>query len=324
MKMGFRLAPLLMPLLMNLLLGACTQLAKPPETPEAGNRQPVAEHISNWLPGAYSNFAQTHEDDTAKPVTDVKIRKLKTAGEPVFLLESQQRDSSASVYDIYWLKLNQGTQEIELHFAHLRADELTLAIPDVLAAAWQRVVPGCVIVMSQSGELLEGRSNPQTCFFEHLLQGETRLERFLSLGAETLNIENTLTVPAGQVPVQSVLLKLQKHHTFEGWASTRTPAGPDQDRPGEWQLSNVFNIRDDGRINRLYDTEMNAMQYGLQLAKLPWREGEPPYMLLSIINMEHQAIQGYSWFEPESESINLNLDWFQTNLEAVKQAGPEP
>ena len=324
MKMEFRLAPLLMPLLVTLLLGACTPLAKIPETPESVNRQLVADQIANWLPGAYSNFAQIHEDDTSRPVTDIKIRKLKTAEEPVFLLESQQRESGASVYDIYWLKLNQSTQDVELHFARLRADELMLAIPDVLAAAWQRVVPGCVIVMSQPGGLIEGRSNPQTCFFEHLVQGETRLERSLSLGAETLNIENTLAVAAGQVPAQSALLKLQKHHTFEGWASTRTPAGPDQDRPGDWQLSNVFNIRDDGRINRLYDTEMNAMPYGLQLARLPWREGEPPYMLLSIINMEHQAIQGYSWFEPESESINLNLDWFQTNLEPVKQAEPEP
>lgn len=273
--------------------------------------------ISEFLPGAYSNFAQNHDTGPDNPVTDINIRQLKTSGEPVFLFASELRDLGSSNHDVYWLKLNPTTHQAEFHFTRLTEEELSLPMQDTLTMAWQRVLPGCVISMKRAGEQFTGHTNPETCRFEHPLQGETRLLRHLTIGAGSLSIDTELETAGDVAEPDMQLLELQKHRDFTGWTSIRINAGQQQNEPGEWQLSQVFNTRDDGRVSQLYNQQMESMGFGLQLARLHRFDGESPYYLLSVINLANGQIQAYKWLEPGSERLNFNLDWFQTSLELL-------
>ncbi|MGA9574748.1 MAG: hypothetical protein WBS20_12465 [Lysobacterales bacterium] len=276
--------------------------------------------LQGLLPGAYSNFAQVHDEDSDLPVTDIGIRQLKTSGEPVFLFTNELRNQGKTSHDLYWLKLDRKTGQAAFHFTRLADEELSLPMQDILSIAWQRVVPGCVMPVRRVGEHFIAQTNPDTCVFAQPLQGETRLVHSLSIGEDVLMIRTKLQIPGGQESGDGSPLVLQKHRGFVGWASIRIETRSEQDEPGEWQLSQVFNTRDDGRVSHLYDQAMTPMEYGLQLARLPRFDGEPAYFQLSVINLENGQTQAFQWFEPGSEILNLNLDWFQANLERIGAA----
>lgn len=316
----------LTPLLLAAVLGACASPPLTPDKPPENQGDADMQTLQNLLPGAYSNFAQNHDDGPGRPVTDINIRQLKTVGEPVFLFESGPRGLDQPGYEIYWLKLNRQTRRAEFYFTRLREGEVSLPMQDTLARAWQRVVPGCVVPMRYVDDQLTGQTDPGTCLFEHPLEGEKRLIHKLSLGKNTLTIKTELTGPGEPDPGSGVHLELQKHRSFKGWASVRIKTDQQQGDPAQWQLSQVFNTRDDGRVSQLYDQQMVPMGFGLQLARLHRLDGEPPYYLLSVINLKSGQTQAYQWFKPETKNPGLNLDWFQTGLELENELenGPEP
>jgi len=282
------------------------------------------EALRDLLPGVYSNFAQAHDQGPGSPVTDIKIRQLKTGTDLVFLFENELRDQDSSSQEIYWLKPNRQTGQAELYFTPLREDELSLPLKEILSIAWQRVEHGCVIGMSRTGDWFSGQTNTDTCRFKHPLHGETGLSRSLSIDGNTLIIRTGLNNAMESRTGEEAPLELQKHRMFTGWASTRPLASQQQDQATMWPLSHVFSIRDDGRLNQLRDQQMVPMGFSLQLARLHRFEGEKPYYKLSVINLESGQIQAYQWFKPDTERMNVNLDWFQSDLELYDPAGPQP
>jgi hypothetical protein len=314
----------LAPLLLTALLGDCATGPDSPDVPGSGVTEPGIKTLQEILPGAYSNFAQMHGQHADVAVTDIRIRQLQTIGEPVFLFEKELRGQDTYSHDLYWLKLNRKTRHAELHFTRLHDDELSLPIQDILPIAWQRVLPGCVIPLDRNGDRFTGQTNPATCVIEHPLQGETRLTRSLAIGRDTMTIKTGVQGAGIREAGDDTLLELQKHRVFIGWASIRIAKGQQQDEPVAWQLSQVFSTRDDGRLNHLYDQQMARLDYGLQLTRLQRFDGEPPYYQLSIISLETGQTQAYQWFQPESEHLNLNLDWFQASLEPISTADPQP
>ncbi|MDX2416854.1 MAG: CpcT/CpeT family chromophore lyase [Xanthomonadales bacterium] len=306
------------------ILCSCATGPAPRNIPFDDMGEANIEALRDLLPGKYSNFAQAHDQGTGSPVTDINIRQLKTGADLVFLYESELRDLDSSSQEIYWLKPNRQTGQAELYFTALREDELSLPLQEILSIAWQRVEPGCVIRMSRDGDQFNGQTHPDTCRFKHPLQGETRLSRNLSIDRDALIIKTELKSAIGSQTSDEALLELQKHRMFIAWTSIRPEASQQQDQPAMWPLSQVFSIRDDGRLNQLYDQQMRSMGFGLQLARLHRLEGEKPYYQLSVINLESGQIQAYQWFKPDTERLNLNLDWFQTNLELHKPSDPQP
>ncbi|MGB5486194.1 MAG: CpcT/CpeT family chromophore lyase [Lysobacterales bacterium] len=306
------------------ILCDCTNRPASRHSPFDNTGEADIKALRDLLPGVYSNYAQAYDKGPDSPVTDISIRQLKTGADLVFLFESELRGLVSSSQEVYWLKPNQQTGQAELYFTPLREDELSLPLQDILSIAWQRVEPGCVVKMSRAGDQFNGQTNPDTCRFKHPLQGETRLSRSLSINKDTVIIKTGLKSAIGSQASDETLLQLQKHRIFLGWASTRLDAGQQQDQPAMWSLSQVFSLRDDGRISHLYDQQMVSMGFGLQLSRLHRFEGEMPYYQVSVIDLESGLTQAYQWFNPDTERLNLNLDWFQTNLELHEQASAQP
>jgi hypothetical protein len=311
-------------MLLSVTLCGCAAAPVQQEAPpEPYDKVPITL-LQNLLPGTYSNYAQIHAAGSESPVTDIRIRQVKAAGEAVFLFESEQRRSADAKYDIYWLKPNPQTMQAEFHFTRLGADELSLPTQEVIRLAWQRVQPGCAVTMRRVENRIVGQSNAETCVFEDPLQGKTSLIRHLDfgIGNDTLIIQNRIESAAGQESGDKESLELLRHRVFTGWASVRLEAGTAEGEPGQWQLSTVFDIRDDGRIHHLRSQDRTSLGFGLQLSRLHRVEGEPPYFLLAVINLESGAPQAFNWFEPSSTSLDMNLDWMQANLQS-KQTGED-
>jgi hypothetical protein len=311
-------------LFLAVLLGNCASLPDQGKAAVLSQAESGFETVRDMLPGVYSNFAWAEEQGSESPVTDLRIRQLKTDGEPVFLFEQYLRGQDIYSYDLYWLKLNHAQRRAELYFARLDENELSLPMRDTLSIAWNRVLPGCVMPLEHEGnDRFTGATDPATCIFEDPLRGQTSLLRHLSFDADTMTIETGLRDAGNRKSDDDRLLELQKHRTFTGWASFRTEPAQ-QDEPGDWQLSQVFQLRDDGRVNQLYDQQMSLLDFGLQLARLNRIEGEPPYYKLSVINLANGQTQAYQWFGPGSTDLNLNLDWFQTNLAPARPEERQP
>ncbi len=305
-------------MLLSVSLCGCAAAPEQQDVPPEPHDKVLITLLQNLLPGTYSNYAQIHAAGNDSPVTDVRIRQVKAAGEAVFLFESEQRRSADAKYDIYWLKPNPQTMQAQFHFTRLGADELSLPTQEVIRVAWRRVQPGCTVIMRRVENRIVGQSNPETCVFEDPLEGRTSLIRRLDfgIGNDTLYIQNRIEDAAGRVLGGKESLELLRHRVFTGWASVRLEAGTAEGEPGQWQLSTVFDIRDDGRIHHLRSQDRNSLGFGLQLSRLHRVEGEPPYFLLAVINLESGAPQAFNWFEPTSANLDMNLDWMQANLQS--------
>ncbi len=317
---------LLIPLM--LLISSAAHTDESPaaaEKPVATSKgQALLERVQAALPGLYSNFAQLQESAAGGPVTDLTIRGLNHTGdESVFLFASQQRDAIDSEYDIYWLKLNAEADQPELHFARLSGSELSLSLEATLALAWKRVRPGCVMPLESVEQRLVAKTRPDNCRFDNPLRGETRLFRSLAISDAGLETDSVELEPGEQSASGGASLILQKHRTYEGQASERPLTDPEAGEYGEWQSSIPFNTRDDGRIEKLYDGNMKTLSFAVQLARLHWRDGEPPYLKLSIIDTRSGAIQAYKWFKGDSEQIDLNHEWIRVVLKTGQADRPD-
>jgi len=301
----------------GLLFSSTTQAVKESSVADSDNQGLIDQALAA-LPGTYSNFAQVVENNQDSPVTDLNIRRLNNEGEPVLLFASQQRDSDLVRYDVYWLKLNEQSKQTELYFSRLTGSELSLSMQATLALAWQRVIPGCVMVLSSDEDRISGQTQPETCRFENPLEGETRLYRRLSLEKDLLEMETSVMLPGEQHTAGSGKLEMQKHREYQGQISVRADKDMADSDTAEWRSSIRFNTRDDGRTIQLYDGDMKTLPFGIQLARLHWREGEPRFLKLSVINMESGAIQAYQWFDPGSGQLTMNLEWITLGLEPSK------
>lgn len=310
------------------LLSACSAaVTRQSKTPDAtafpGQENQLYTDLQIWLPGFYSNYAQVIEAGGAQDsVLDLNIRRLPTDNQPVFLFESQQRGSGVVNHDLYFVKLNSEWEQPELHFARLTGSDLTMSLPEMLDIGWQRVLKGCVIMLAPFNHqkltsvdhYLLGRSDPKTCRFEDPLHGEIAFERFMSISNQQINMVNT-TLKPGEVPEEQPLVtQFQQHSVYAGTVRLSSAITTDSNDSSGWQTSTAFNLYDDGRVSDIYDSEMKNMKYGIRLSRLHWRENQPPYLKLEIIERVSGGTQAYSWFSPESEQIDWELDWVTVHL----------
>lgn len=275
----------------------------------------LLDRIRQTLPGSYSNFAQVNSNGAGRLATDLNIRQLYVEGEPVFIFESQQRGTIDASFDIYWFKLNPETNQPGFHFAHLSGNELSLSLEATLATAWKRVLPGCIIALEVTNDLLQGHTQPDDCKFEDPIRGKNRVYRMLTLGNNSLQLETIVVGPGDEFIPGSKTLNMLQHRLYTGTVSIRldTDTDPTETTAAEWRDSGNFNIYDDGRINRLYDNR-STIGFALQLARLYRHEGEPPQLKVSIINVETGGTQAFRWIKPTSEPVEFDLEWIKVKL----------
>jgi hypothetical protein len=300
-----------------LLLVGC---AAPEPRPAAGTPSLAASQVDALraaLPGHYSDFSHQHNAGMGGPVTDVTIRHLTANREAAFLVSRKLREGEVYQHQLYLLSEGAGADVLEMRFAPLGEALLKQPVPQILEAAAARFRPGCEMAIALTPEGLVGQTSPRTCRFNHPEAGDVGLLRELSFGRGKLAIAERLLDGAGNPVGEDGILRLQKHRRFDGWAGQHVDAEAAVDDPAAWRLAASFNMADDGRIEPLLDTAGDALDFGLQLARINWRADQPEILRLAMVRLSTSKIEAYAWSEPDSGSIGINLDWFQAGLELV-------
>ena len=310
------------------LLTACsTPVTKDPLPSDivdfADQASQLFSELQSSLPGFYSNYTQVIEAGGSEDsVTDLTVIQLATQKEPVFIFESRLRGAIFASLDLYFAKLNPESRQPELHFSRMTGSELSMSLAETLDTGWKRVEPGCVIALapfyrqtltSVDGQLF-GKSNTETCLFDDPLHGRISFERSLSISSNQIAMTEVELKPGEVIDQFPMARQFQKHQTYEGTISLNASVLADDIRSSGWQQSTTFNLYDDGRIRHPYDSEMKNMDYAVRLSRLHWRENQPPYLKLEIVNLISGGTQAYSWFSPESKQIDWELDWVKVHL----------
>jgi hypothetical protein len=317
---------------MILLIAACANPVKPTIPPNDSlpyntEEAQLISRLKNDLPGYYSNFTQVVEaGGVEQSATDLTIRELITEGNPVFLFETHSRSTSSRHYDLYWPQINPFSRSLELQFTRISGSELSATVPESLATAKQRALPGCLIEILVSGTQMQGQTQPETCRFENPAHGESRLYRSVVLGSvidgsNSLDITSLELEPGETADEDIPPMRFQKHQAYIGSISISPDVISEAIQSDQWQESTAFNLHDDGRIAHMLDTDMNKMDYTIKLSRQHWRENEPAYLRLEVIQVKTGEIMAYSWFKPDSEIVEFDSDWVKVDLKLNKGQG---
>lgn len=316
------------------VLSACsTPVAKESEAPDktaykaatTSQQSQLYNDLQNWLPGFYSNYTQVIEAGGVEDsVTDLTVSQLPTQNEPVFLFESRQRNSVDANYDLYFARLNAQSRQPELHFSRLTGSDLSKSLPETLEIGWQRVLPECVIALAPVNDQtaasvdrqLFGKSDTETCKFEDPLHGKVAFERSLSVSSNKIDMTGVELQPDEAIVESPAVLQFQQHQAYQGTVTLNTATLAAGEASPEWQVSTPFHLYDDGRVNKIYATDMQQMGYAIKLSKQHWRDNEPAYLRLEILLLNSGEAQAYSWFEADSKQIDWEMEWARVHLKA--------
>lgn len=305
------------------IIAACsTPTANPPTTTEAisytAAETLILDRLKNDLPGMYSNFTQVVENGNPEAdTTNLTIRELPTNNIPAFLFESRQRSSVLAHYDLYWLRHDPQSRGMQLQFSRISGSELSATEAESLSTGFERALPGCAIDLQLSGTQLQGQTVPEDCSFADPIHGQSRLFRSIDLGSDQLDMVSLELSPGEVITDKLPVLHFQKLQVFEGDVSIGLKSNADDTEPLQWQTSTKFIAIDDGKVSRLYDADMKNMEYAIKLSRLHWRKNEPTYLKLEVIRVGSGEAQAYSWFNPDSDQIILDLDWVKVKLNKV-------
>lgn len=276
----------------------------------------IIDWIRNELPGSYTNYTQVVESGySEESSTDLTVRELTVNELPVFLFESHQRNSAQTNYDLYWTAHNPQSNRLELQFSRISGSELSLNEAESLHIGFERAIPGCAIDLQLSDAQLTGQTMPDSCAFENPVNGRTRVYRSINLSPDQLQLVTLELAPGEVVAGDPPVFYFQKQQIFKGEVSINISTSTDGDEPVQWLTSTQFIVIDDGRVSRLYDADMNNMDYAIKLSRLHWRDNEPAYLKLEVIRADSGEAQAYSWFNPGSDQIVFEQDWVKVNLQ---------
>ena len=314
-----------------------TACSTPTEVPTPASQREFTDQIAqqhpnllNWLPGFYSDYAQVieaggHEDD----VTDLTVRKLATTDTDVFLFKTHKRSAIDATYDLYFIRLDPSSGVPEMEFARMTGSDLSKPLAETLHIGRKRALPGCTISLAQFNiqsltavqTSYIGKSLIDTCQFEDPLHGHTAFERSLSISENQITVTEialkpgeTLSATAEQLPLAKLF---QKHQAYEGTVSVNMAAVSNNPDTTQWITSTSINFYDDGRVSKLYDTDMQPMNYAIRLSKMKWRKNEPPYLRIEAVDLKSGEALAYSWFDPESAQVDWELEWLEVHLKEL-------
>lgn len=154
-----------------------------------------------------------------------------------------------------------------------------------------------------------GETDPHTCSFG---SGESRvglLKEIAFDGSQVIIADKIVETgePGDGQPDQ--VLCFHRMRTFSGWAGVR----PDGD--GEWRIAGDVSLVSEGGRAEPADRNGVALGIRIELARVRWREDQPPILRLAVYENADELI-GYAWADPGAVEIGLSLETVQVGLRA--------
>lgn len=288
----------------TLVLSGC---AFTPESAPAG----AAEELAGLLAGEYNNHAQrwraARAEEPVPTAYSVVIQRLPDAA---------GSGSAALLYRQY-------TDDGELfREARLLLDDAPDGVVQEVQArsdgGW-RTLQGCRVHWRRSDAGFSGETRGDGCRFGQRDNREIVVfERRWRAAPDRIELEETIRRPAG---AETEDYRFARLRYFTGWAGV-LPRGPASDSDEDWRVNRELRMHDGGDSVRIEGTERTPSPYAIRLERLTWPRSGIVMLRLSVIEAESGALVAYSWAEPGSSRIGLNLGWLQVGLEAVTEPRP--
>ena len=134
-------------------------------------------------------------------------------------------------------------------------------------------------------------------------------------GALSLVLAPTLLL----APVGAIASELEDATWDKGWMAVKKhKVDPDADL-SEWIFARIERIHNQGQKIPLTDESGNKTGYTLSLESLVYEETQVPVLKIGVIDDTTGYTLAYSWADPGSQRVGLNVRWFQAGMTRIDE-----
>jgi hypothetical protein len=295
----------------------------------AGSLEEDLDLMMTWFAGEFDNHLQVVEQEEAEDPPEQPHEwihsifspvELPEFGEDVFYVEQYIEGDPTNIYRnrIYSFSVNEEEEAIQLtifsfkdHLAVVGAhDDRSklegLTMDDV------RTLPGCEVFWKKKDDHFIGYMPDGACRVQSRRSGKTIIiDDDLKLTPDEIWIGDRATDEDGNYVFGNkagIPHKLKRSHDFACWAVLKT------DRESEdWDtVARGLTLHDQGGWAEITTEGDDPQTYKLELERRVYRgEREVAVLKLGVYEGDAEESSAYTWSEPTSTNIGMNLRWFQ-------------
>jgi hypothetical protein len=288
--------------------------------------------FTSWFEGRFDNHAQTVEEKEAGTEhphewihSIFKRVDLPAIGRDVFYVQQYMDGDETKIYRqrLYVFSVNRAEKAIELRIhtfadekavvgAHLDPSKLAGVTLDKLDAP-----KGCEVFwrLTKARDKFEGSMKPGACRVVSKRSGKALIiSDDLFLTKDEIWIRDQAKDEQGNYVFgnkSNVHHKLRRARVFDGWTAVLKDGSTElrgEDGPAEtWEGKRGLMIHDQGGRLRIND------RFSAELAQLSYRNGTRVLKLGIVDNASGKTV-AYTWGDPDSERIGINLRWIQAGF----------
>ena len=316
----------------SLILALVLSLPALPAKPE----ELEFERFLRWFEGEFDNYEQVWQQKTDgekdllehihhifKPVV------LPWLGEHVFFVKQYLDGDYAQVYRqrLYSFAVNEDENAIQLTIYSF-LDEMAFRMADQQPALLEtleknrlKTIPGCEVFWKWNGEYFDGYMKEDACTFVSTRSGKRMyINDTLRLTEDWIWIQDQARDADGnRVFGHDVPHKNRKVKFYQGWMALKAHrSNPDADL-SDWIFTRIDKMHNEGQKIALLDKAGDRTGYTLSLETLTYANTEVPVLKIGVIDDRTGYTLSYSWTDPASRRLGLNVRWFQAGLTRIDE-----
>ena len=118
-------------------------------------------------------------------------------------------------------------------------------------------------------------------------------------------------------PVCGTPSELEKAIWYKGWMAVKKHMVEPGADLSEWIFARIERMHNQGQKIPLLDESGNKTGYTLSLEAVTYQETQVPVLKVGVIDDRTGYTLSYSWADPESHRVGLNVRWFQAGLTRI-------
>ena len=294
------------------------------------------QRFLDWFEGEFDNYEQVWQQKTdgEKDILEhihhiFEPVDLPQVGNHVFFVKQYQNGDHSRVYRqrLYSFTTNEVENAIQLtvfsfldEMRYRMADEQP-SVLDGLGRDQLKTIPGCEVFWRWNGEYFDGYMKENSCAFISEWTGKQ------------IYINDTLRLMNGWIWIQDqaydadgnrifghdIPHKNRKVKYYTGWMAVkehRINSGADL---SDWIFTKIERIHNEGQKIAFLDEAGNKTGYTLSLETLTYRNTRVPVLKIGVIDERTGYTLSYSWADPASRRLGLNVRWFQAGLTRIDE-----
>lgn len=288
-----------------------------------------------WFEGEFDNYEQVwqqKQDQVAEPLEHIhhifKPVQASRLGERVFFVKQYMDGDYEDVYRQRLYRFSpddeEGAIRLDIHsfndeMKYRLADRQPTLLAD-LEPSELRAYPGCEVFWKWNGEYFDGYMKQDACTFISKRSGKRIfINDTLRLTADSIWIQDQAHDADGnKVFGNETPHKNRKVKFYKGWMTVKKHRVDPEADLSEWIFARIERIHNEGQKIPLLDEAGRATGYTLRLETLTHQDTRTPVLKLGVIEDRTGYTLSYTWTQPGSPRIGLNLRWFQAGLTRIE------